>query len=151
VVRREGSSLHPVAHGTLRTRPAAHHAERLLALHRGVLRLLEDHAVEHAAIEAWFVHPPSRSAMGMAEARGALLCAVASAGLAVTEYAPTQVKQAVTGHGRAGKAQVRAMVSRILGVDPGGDHAADAMAACICHLQSAPLAAAVRAAGSRRR
>lgn len=97
-----------------------------------------------AAIEAWFVHPVSRAAMGMAEARGAILVAVASAGVPVTEYTPNTIKQAVTGHGGAGKAQVRAMVLRLAGTDGGSDHAADALAAAICHASAAPLREAIR-------
>lgn len=129
--------------GTLRTSPRRPHAERLRTLHDGVADLLGRHAVEAAAIEAWFVHPVSRSAMGMAEARGAILVAVAGAGVPVTEYAPNTIKQAVTGVGSADKAQVRAMVARLARIDPGTDHAADALAAAICHQSTAGLRAAV--------
>jgi crossover junction endodeoxyribonuclease RuvC len=100
--------------------------------------------VLEAAVEAWFVHPVSRAAMGMAEARGAILVALARAGTRVVEYSPNEIKQAVTGHGGADKAQVRAMVGRLAGCGPASDHEADALAAAICHLHSAPLAAAVR-------
>ena len=64
----------------------------------------------------------------------------------VVEYAPNTIKQAVTGHGGADKAQVRAMVGRLPGTSPESDHAADAMAAAICHLSSAPLRGAIRRA-----
>ena len=98
--------------GTLRTRPATPHPERLGALHDGVAALLGAHRVHRGgAIEAWFVHPVSRSAMAMAEARGAILVALAQGGVAVVEYSPNTIKQAVTGHGGADKAQVRAMVA----------------------------------------
>jgi len=133
--------------GTLRTRPATPHQDRLLALHDGVAALLGAHPVREAAIEAWFVHPVSRSAMALAEARGAILVALARAGLEVAEYAPNEVKQAVTGHGGADKAQVRAMVGRLAGCAPESDHAADALAAAICHLHSRPLARAIRGSG----
>ena len=108
--------------------------------------LAERHPIEAAALEAWFVHPVSRSAMAMAEARGAILAALAGAGVAVTEYAPNTIKQAVTGVGSADKRQVRAMVGRLAGAEPGGDHAADALAAAICHMSSAPLRRAIRRA-----
>jgi crossover junction endodeoxyribonuclease RuvC len=84
--------------------------------------------------------------MGMAEARGAILVALAGAGIEVTEYAPNTIKQAVTGQGGAGKAQVRAMVRRLAPAEPRGDHEADALAAAICHLSSAPLRGAIRRA-----
>jgi crossover junction endodeoxyribonuclease RuvC len=144
VVERSGSRLRAVALGTLRTTPRAAHAARLAALHDGIAERLEQHSVAEAAIEAWFVHPVSRTAMGMAEARGAILVALARGGVEVREYAPNEVKQAVTGHGGADKGQVRAMVGRLASCSPGSDHEADALAAAICHLHSAPLLGALR-------
>jgi crossover junction endodeoxyribonuclease RuvC len=135
-----------IAWGVIRTRPATPHAERLRAIHDGVAELLAEHEIESAAIEDWFVHPVSRSAMGMAEARGAVQVAIAGAGVTVTQYSPNTIKQAVTGNGAADKGQVRAMVTRLARVEPGSDHAADALAAAICHLCGAPLAKAIRKA-----
>jgi crossover junction endodeoxyribonuclease RuvC len=146
LVRRDGSRLVAVACGTIRTSPRTPHSERLRALHDGIASLLGDDVAE-AAIEAWFVHPPSRAAMGMAEARGAVIVALAGRGLSVAEYAPNEVKQAVTGNGRAEKQQVRAMVARLAaGPVAETDHAADALAVAICHLNRSPLADAVRRA-----
>jgi crossover junction endodeoxyribonuclease RuvC len=136
-----------VAHGTLRTSPRTPHPERLRSLHDGIAAILAGHAVDGAALESWFVHPVSRAAMGMAEARGAILVALASAGCAVREYPPTEIKKAVTGTGSADKAQVRAMVGRLCGVVASSDHVADALAAAICDLHRAPLRAAIREAG----
>ena len=147
VVEGSGSRLRAVAFGTLRTSPRTPQAERLLALHDGLAAVLREHPVGGAAMEAWFVHPPSKAAMGMSAARGALLVALAQAGVAVQEYSPNAVKQAVTGNGRADKDQVRAMVARIVGADPGTDHAADAMAAAVCHAAAGPLRAAMAASG----
>ncbi len=130
--------------GTIRTSPRTPHAERLAALHRAISELAERHAIQSAAIESWFVHPVSTSAMGMAEARGAILAGVATATIAVTEYSPTTIKAAVTGHGRADKRQVRLMVERLSGARPATDHAADALAAAICHIGSSPLAGVIR-------
>lgn len=136
----------PVAVGTLRTSPRTPHPERLRALHDGIAALVGEHGVRAAAIESWFVHPMSRAAMAMAEARGAILVALAAAGVEVAEYSPNTIKQAVTGSGGAGKAQVRAMVGRLTGAAPETDHAADALAAAICHLSSQPLRGAIRRA-----
>jgi crossover junction endodeoxyribonuclease RuvC len=143
-----GSGVRPrvLALGTIRTSPRAPHPERLRAIHDGVAALVAADEVTAAAVESWFVHPVSRAAMGMAEARGAILVALAGASIEVTEYAPNTIKQAVTGQGGAGKAQVRAMVRRLAGADPRGDHEADALAAAICHLSSAPLRGAIRRA-----
>lgn len=132
--------------GTVRTSPRRPHPERLRTIHDTIVALAADHPIDSAVVEAWFVHPVSRSAMAMAEARGAILVAMAGADLAVTEYTPNTIKQAVTGHGAAGKDQVRAMVARLTGVAADTDHAADALAAAICHLSSAPMRDAIRRA-----
>ena len=132
--------------GTLTTRPATAHARRLAELAEGVQEVLERHTPEAAAIESWFVHPMSRSAMAMAEARGAILATLARAGLAVEEYSPNAVKQAVTGNGRADKTQVRVMVERLTGAKIGGSHAADATAVALCHLVGDPMRQAIRRA-----
>lgn len=131
--------------GTLTTKPRTDHVERLRILFAGVQDILASGGVTGAAIESWFVHPVSTSAMGVAEARGAILVAIASAGVDVTEYPPTEIKSAVTGNGRADKRQIRLMVERLTGAAPSTDHAADAVAAAICHLHRAPLRSAVRA------
>lgn len=134
------------ASGTVRTSPRSDHAARLRTIHDAIAELAAGHPLDSAVVEAWFVHPVSRSAMAMAEARGAIMVALAGAGLEVTEYAPNTIKQAVTGHGAADKHQVRAMVARITGTKAGTDHAADALAAAICHLSSAPVRGAIRRA-----
>jgi crossover junction endodeoxyribonuclease RuvC len=143
-----GPSRRPavVAVGTARTSPRTPHAVRLRQLHDVVAELAAAHRIGSAAIEAWFVHPGSRAAMGMAEARGAILVALAGAGVDVVEYSPNTIKQAVTGTGGADKRQVRTMVARLTGALPESDHAADALAAAICHLSSAPLRGAIRRA-----
>lgn len=143
VVRRVGSRMDVMAHGTLRTGASTPPEQRLLALHDGLAAVIGDHHPDAAAIEAFFVHPVSKAAMGMAAARGALLVSCAHSGLAVAEYTPTAIKQAVSGNGRAGKDQVRAMVARLTGVETQTDHAADAIAVAICHASAGPLQAAI--------
>jgi crossover junction endodeoxyribonuclease RuvC len=136
----------PLALGTVTTSPRTAHAARLRAIHDAIAELVAANEVETAAIESWFIHPMSRSAMAMAEARGAIIVALAVAGVEVVEYSPNTIKQSVTGSGSAGKAQVRAMVGRLTGASPTTDHAADALAAAICHMSSAPLRGAIRRA-----
>ncbi len=143
VVRRAGSRMEVLDHGTLRTAASTPTEERLLALHEGLAQVIARQSPDVACIEAFFVHPVSKAAMGMAAARGALLVSCARAGLSVAEYTPTAIKQSIAGNGRAGKDQVRAMVARLTGVDTGTDHAADAIAAAICHASAGPLQAAI--------
>jgi crossover junction endodeoxyribonuclease RuvC len=146
VIERSGGRVRAVEWGVIRTRPATPHAQRLVEIHQTVGALLGRYPIDAAAIESWFIHPVSKAAMGMAESRGAVLVAIASTGVAVVEYSPNTIKQSVTGNGSAGKQQVRAMVERLAGVDPGSDHASDAIAAALCHLSSSPLADAIRRA-----
>ena len=144
----EGPPSRPrvVAIGTVRTSPRKPHPERLRAIHDEIAALAGRDGVDEAAIESWFIHPMSRSAMAMAESRGAILVALAGARVNVVEYSPNTIKQSVTGSGSADKGQVRAMVARLTGARPETDHAADALAAAICHMSSAPLRGAIRRA-----
>jgi crossover junction endodeoxyribonuclease RuvC len=143
VVRGAGSRIEALAWGTITTPAGQPQEQRLLALHDGLAAVIAAHEIDGAALESFFVHPVSTTAMGMAAARGALLVACAGAGLAVTEYTPNQIKQSVTGNGRADKQQVRAMVTRLTKADADTDHAADALAAAICHASAGPLQAAI--------
>ena len=138
-------SLRCAEWGMLRTSPRQEQAVRLNILHSGITDLTGRQDIETAAIESWYVHPMSRSAMAMAEARGAILAALAGAGIPVTEYPPTTIKKAVTSSGRADKGQVRTMVTALVGQAPENDHVADATAAAICHFASGGLARAIRA------
>ena len=144
LVERSGSRLAVAGCGTLTTSPRTPHAERLRTLFDGVAELLREREVRGAAVESWFIHPVSKAAMGMAEARGAVLVAIASAGVEVVEYPPTEIKLAVTGSGKADKAQVHAMVARLTRNEAPTSHAADAIAAAICFLHREPLRAAIR-------
>lgn len=143
VVRGAGSRIEALAWGTITTPAKQPVEQRLLTLNQGLAAVIAEHAIEGAALESFFVHPVSTTAMGMAAARGALLVACAQAGIAVTEYTPNQIKQSVTGNGRADKDQVRAMVTRLTKAVADTDHAADALAAAICHASAGPLQAAI--------
>ena len=100
VVERHDGRLRAVEWGVIRTRPATPHAQRLVEIHQTVAALLVRYPIDAAAIESWFIHPVSKAAMGMAESRGAVLVAIASAGVEVVEYSPNTIKQSVTGNGR---------------------------------------------------
>lgn len=134
MIRAEGNRLTHVANGQLRTAPAEPLAQRLSHLQSLIAVVLADHVPDAAAVEEVFVNDNPRSTLKLAQARGVILAACAGAGLAVGEYAPRLVKQSVVGTGRAEKAQVHAMVARLLpGVRISGADAADALAVAICH------------------
>lgn len=136
VVEREGSRLRHVAHGVLRPARAQSMAARLAEIHAGMVELIARLEPSYVAIEKIFVAASGRSALVLGQARGVALAAIGAAGLPFDELAPQQIKLAVTGSGVADKAQVQAMVRRLLALDalPVRD-AADALAAAICRAQ----------------
>src|SRR5213076_588396 len=122
--------------------PAGQRAElRLKTIFDGVAALIAAHAPDAVAMEESYVGADARIALSVGQARGAVLVACASAGVAAAEYAPAHVKQAVCGYGRAEKAQVQRMVRAILSLpsEPKPSHAADALAVAICHALAPPL------------
>ncbi len=112
-------------------------AERLQMLYERLQALLERHHPDGAAVEKLFFQKNVTTAMSVGQARGVLLLALAQAGLAVAEYTPNEIKEAVTGYGSAGKAQMQRMVQMLLGLEslPRPDDAADALAVALCHAQ----------------
>ena len=123
---------------------------RLAAIHAAVEELLERHHPDAVAVEELYFGANVRTAFAVGQARGVVLLAAGQRGLPVRSYTPQQVKDAVCGHGRAGKEQVGRMVGRLLALatPPSADHAADALAVAICDLNRAPFANAVALAGA---
>lgn len=150
VVEVQAGQVAHVAHGTVRPRGDSFPI-RLHDLQRAVVDVISAHAPDVAAIEQIFVSGSARSALVLGEARGVALCALGGAGLVVHEYTAQQVKQGVTGSGRAAKAQVKTMVKRLLSLErmPAAD-AADALAVAIRHAHGGRLEA-VGVPRSRRR
>jgi crossover junction endodeoxyribonuclease RuvC len=125
----------------VRTPPDAPIEQRLLALGAVVEQWIERHRPDVVAIERVFSQHNVRTVMGTAQASGVVALLAARAGLTVAFHTPSEVKAAVTGEGRAGKEQVTAMVTRLLGLDeaPRPADAADALALAICHCWRAPM------------
>lgn len=137
----DGQVLRPVAYGVLRTPAKLTTSDRLMMLHQELTALLNQYRPDVAAVEELFFSTNARTAILVGEARGAMLLTLAEAGIAVVEYTPLQVKQAITGYGGADKAQMQEMVRLLLGLSekPRPDDAADALAISICHHHSARL------------
>lgn len=134
LIRAEGNRLSHVANGQLKTDAKAPLPQRLAHLDAMLAALVADHAPDGAAVEEVFVNSNPQSTLKLAHARGVAIAAVARAGLDVGEYAPRLVKKAVVGTGTAEKAQVHAMIARLLpGTKIAGADAADALAVAICH------------------
>ena len=141
IVHESEGRLRATCHGWWRTPARARTEARLLTIFTGVQELIAEHAPDAVALEESFVGADARIALSVGQARGAVLVAASSAGVACAEYAPARVKQAVCGYGRADKEQVGRMVRAILALDevPKPDHAADALAVAICHATAPPL------------
>jgi crossover junction endodeoxyribonuclease RuvC len=126
--------------------------DRLLAIHAGLAALLAEHHPDCVAIENIFHARNVRSALKLGHARGVALLAASEAGVPIVEYAPTEIKRAVVGFGRAEKHQVAEMVKLLLGLEaaPGPHDVADALAVAICHVHSSNgrVADAVKSAHS---
>jgi crossover junction endodeoxyribonuclease RuvC len=132
LIEAEGNRLRHIANGQLKTDTAAALPRRLANLADQLEALLTDHRPDAAAAEEVFVNKNPQSTLKLGQARGVVLMCAARSGIEVGEYSPTLVKKAVVGTGRAEKAQVHAMVSRLLpGAKIAGPDAADALAVAI--------------------
>jgi crossover junction endodeoxyribonuclease RuvC len=150
-----GRPLQLVAVGVVRTPATDDLGARLLAIERVVEAWLVEHRPDAVAVERVFSQHNVRTVMGTAQASAVAITAAARAGVPVAMHTPSEMKAAVTGSGRADKAQVGAMVTKILRLAemPRPADAADALGLAICHVWRGPaqsrLAAAVLAAGAR--
>ncbi len=142
VIEANGNRLTHVANGQVKTDAKLPLAARLLEIDRALAAVIAEHQPDCGAVEEVFVNQNGQSTLKLGQARGVCLLALARAGLSVAEYAPTLVKQAVVGTGRAEKAQVQAMLKVLLpGAAPAGADAADALAVAIAHAHLAGTAA----------
>jgi crossover junction endodeoxyribonuclease RuvC len=143
-----GGRHHLVICGSLSAPARSTFPEKLKHVHEGLAALLARHRPDCVAVENIFHARNVRSALKLGHARGVVLLAAAQAGLPVAEYAPTEIKLAVVGFGRAEKHQVQQMIKLLLGLDavPSPHDAADALAVAICHVHSATGVIADRAA-----
>lgn len=125
-----------VAVDTIKTPASMPLGERLLYIEKGIDYWLDAVSPDVVAVERVFSQHNVRTVMGTAQASGIALLAATRRGIAVETHTPSEVKAAVTGNGRADKAQVGAMVARLLRLDevPKPADAADALALALCHL-----------------
>ena len=151
-----GRQLSLVDVNVIRTTSSLPVWERLVTIERGVDAWLDEHRPDAVAVERVFARSDSSTIMGTAQASGIAMVCAARRGLPVALHTPSEVKAAVSGNGRAAKAQVGAMVTRILRLDaaPTPADAADALALAITHIwrggAQARIDAALAAARSPR-
>ncbi|MDR3135887.1 MAG: crossover junction endodeoxyribonuclease RuvC [Coriobacteriales bacterium] len=135
VVALVASRLEPVAYGCISTQAGVAESQRLATIYFELLAVIRRYQPLELSIETVYHKGNSKSAIATAQARGVALIAAAESRLEVAEYAPAAIKKAVVGSGGADKAQVQYMVKALLRLDhlPAPDHAADALAAAVCH------------------
>jgi crossover junction endodeoxyribonuclease RuvC len=145
VVARRGGRLVALDGGCIETRAGLAAEARLALIHARVAELLDEHEPDAVALEELYFGANARSAFAVGQARGVVMLAAGQRGIACSGYTPQQVKGAVCGTGRAAKDQVGRMVQALLALPapPTPDHAADALAVAICHVNHAPVALAV--------
>lgn len=135
VVETRGPICRARAYGCVTTTASEPIDMRLGRIYRKLREVIEKYGPTELAIESIYFGENTKSAIATAQARGAAIVACSAAGLTVGEYTPMQIKQAVVGTGAADKHQVAYMVRSVLALDhePRPDHAADALAAAVCH------------------
>ncbi|GMA59829.1 crossover junction endodeoxyribonuclease RuvC [Alicyclobacillus fastidiosus] len=141
VVDVEGSSLRCVTYGCIETDAHTPLAVRLQTIFHRLTDILLTHHPSVMAVEELFFNRNTTTAFTVGQARGVALLSAAEQSVVIAEYTPMQVKQAVTGYGRADKRQIQQMVKVLLGLAelPKPDDAADALAIAIAHGHSAPI------------
>jgi crossover junction endodeoxyribonuclease RuvC len=150
VVAREGRRMVALDGGVVTTRAGLPIERRLARVAERIDALLDEHDCDAVALEELYFGANAQSAFAVGHARGVAMLSAGRRGVPCSSYTPQQVKAAVCGSGRAGKEQVARMVQALLALPsaPAPDHAADALAVAVCHLNGAPLADAVARAGA---
>lgn len=135
VIDKEGNRYKTVAYDAVTTRAHTPLEERIKLVYDGVNEVIKRYKPDVLSIEELFFNNNAKTALTVGQARGVIILAAVENNLPIYEYTPLQVKQALTGYGRAGKAQIQQMVKSMLGLKsvPKPDDVADALAIAICH------------------
>ena len=128
-------NLKLVNYGTIRTEKELPFDERLLIIHKELNTIISEFKPDNAAIEKIFFQKNTKTAIDVAKVIGVVALTLKLSEISYAEYTPNQIKLAITGYGKADKAQVQEMIKRLLNIKevPKPDDAADALAIAICH------------------
>lgn len=139
IVKYQNNRFTPIEFGAVTTTAGTEFSTRLEKIYEDVYALIQKYKPDAISIEKLFFNTNSTTAIDVAQARGVILLAAKKNNIPYFEYTPLQVKQAVTGYGRAQKPQVMEITRRLLGLEkcPKPDDTADALAMAICHCHSA--------------
>ncbi len=124
-----------IGYGAVTTKAGIPFPERLNSIFNDLEYLIDKYKPDALAIEKLYFNTNTTTAIDVAQARGVIVLAAQKGGVTVNEYTPLQVKQSVTGYGRAEKHQVMEMIKSLLGLKavPKPDDTADALALAVCH------------------
>lgn len=138
VLEEQEGAVKAISYGHISTSPEQSTAERLLEVSRDLSEIIKKHKPHEAAVEDLFFFKNVKTVMKVSQARGAILLTLEQFCVSISEYTPLQVKQALTGYGRAEKKQIQLMVKNILKLKdiPKPDDTADAIAIALCHINS---------------
>ena len=138
VIEYTGTRFKVLGYGSIQTPAGMDTESRLCGIYEELAALIQKFNPEQVAVEELFFNTNITTGIRVAEARGVILLCAKQSGLAIFEYTPLQVKQAVVGYGRAEKKQVITMVTMLLGLrePPKPDDTADALAIAVCHAHS---------------
>ena len=140
IVEIAGGKLYHLDNGGIMPRSKLPYSKRLDHIFTNLTGLIEEHKPDMAVIENVFFAKNARSSLVLGQARGVAVLAAVRAGLEIAEYAPTEVKLAVVGNGKATKHQVQNMVKAILNLgEVAMEDASDALAIAICHCHTHKL------------
>lgn len=139
VVKYEGNNFTTVTYGAITTDAGTPFPKRLEKIYDEMNKLFETYRIDAMSIEKLYFNTNTTTAIDVAQARGVIVLSAVNHGIEVFEYTPLQVKQSVTGYGRAEKKQIMEMTRIMLGLSavPKPDDTADALALAICHAHCA--------------
>ena len=135
VVDKEGNRYKTVAYDAVTTKAHTPLEDRLERVYNGVCEIIKEYKPDAMSIEELFFNNNAKTALTVGQARGVIILAAVQNHIPVYEYTPLQVKQALTGYGRASKTQIQQMMKSMLGLTevPKPDDVADALAIAVCH------------------
>lgn len=137
-----GRDMKAVEYGAVLTPAGMKVEDRLLEIYQNVDELCKTYRPDAAAVEKLYFNTNEKTAINVSQARGVIILALRKNNVPIFEYTPLQIKQALTGYGRAEKKQIMYMVRTLLKLceEPKPDDTADALAAAICHVYSSSSA-----------
>ena len=141
VIEYTGNKFRPIEYNAITTHAAMSTSLRLKKIYEEINMYLDKYNPDAVAIEELFFNTNAKTAIAVAQARGVLVVSVTNRNIPIYEYTPLQIKQAVTGYGRADKQQIQQMLKLLLNLRqiPRPDDAADALAVAICHAHSSGI------------